>query len=589
MSYRSQIQEALHRVTVEGANVRVAKGPPQEGQFQPGMDAAGGGGMPPQQDGPNGPANRQIPKDHKYEPDSLKPMAKMLWAMSVSLGHALQAYRLFNRVKSSTVSPDGMLGGRGYVMRVADIRSKIYEAVEALSAVSDTIHDEINAPHWKPKIGELSQEDFDSIDRLIGESEDMLDHPDEEVEEDEGEAEKNGKPSSSWVKQMKGDGKKKEPGSDLPSGGDAAPGRGRKPGEDTAKGKSKTKMASIVVSASPYDRRTALERVAEQVAFNLFANSSVNPNTLGGPRVQHLDRADTDQTGPFGSVNQDEPKDPKDDWSTDEGVSGEPMSQDRGNQPAYMGDGGREATPQEPLATSGMPTDHTPTEGFDWGIGRGNGNDAHGQGAKAPGGGTAYNDQGDKGVYGPRAELPNDPGGKMHDREEGDTTKTVENAINPTMRQAREKLRQIRAIFMGPETPSNHSGLPDEDGKGVARSDYYPGPKDNDQDTITGPTENPVMSGETAESELPQSSPPSPPRPLYHRGLHDNEFMFAQTALPGDDTAVNQSFDKDLMDTGYRYERQDEPYTKWDDTTHNMRPDWMSQRDDQGPYAKPGN
>jgi hypothetical protein len=109
---------------------------------------------------------------------------------------------------------------------------------------------------------------------------------------------------------------------------------------------------------------------------------------------------------------------------------------------------------------------------------------------------------------------------------------------------------------MGPEVPSTHSGLPVEDGHEVARADYYTGPKDNDEDTVRGPTENPVM---------------------------------GQTALPGDDTAVNESFDKDLMDTGYRYERQDEPYVKWDDTTPNMRPDWMSQRDDQGPYAKPGN
>jgi hypothetical protein len=31
-----------------------------------------------------------------------------------------------------------------------------------------------------------------------------------------------------------------------------------------------------------------------------------------------------------------------------------------------------------------------------------------------------------------------------------------------------------------------------------------------------------------------------------------------------------------------------EPYTKWDDSTHNMRPDPINQRDPlQGPYAKP--
>jgi hypothetical protein len=502
-------------------------------------------------------------------------MAKMLWAMSVSLGHALQAYRLFNRVKSSTVSPDGMLGGRGYIMKVTELRQKIYEAVEALSAVSDTVHDEINAPHWKPKIGELSKDDLASIERLIGESENMLDNSEEETDEEEEEVEKTGKPSSSWVKKMK-EKEGKPPASDLPGGGDAAPGKAPKPGEGGSGNKARPKLASL------YDRRSPIEKIAEEI---VLAVSSVNPNTLPGPRVEHLDRADTDQTGPFGSVNQDEKKDPKDDWSTDEGVSGEPMSQDRGNQPAYQIDGGRQAAPQAPVAESAMPTDHTPSEGFDFGIGRGNGNDAHGQGAKNPGGGSAYNDQGDKGVYGPRAELPYDPGGKTHDRSETDTTKTVEQKLDTIYRTARERIRQVQALFLNPSEPGPSSGLPDEDGNGVARADYYTGPKDNDQDTITGPTENPVM----GQSELPNSSPQGPPRPLYHRPLHDNEFLFAQTALPGDDTAVNETFDKDLMDTGYRYERVDEPYTKWDDTTPNMRPDWTNQRDDQGPYAKPGN
>lgn len=581
MDYRTQVREALKRAD----NVRVAKGPPQEGGV---MVAQPGAEGHPGQDGPNGPANRQIPKDHKYDPKSLKPMAKMLWAMSVSLGHALQAYRLFNRVKSSTVSPDGMLGGRGYIMKVTELRQKLYDAVEALSAVSDTVHDELNAPHWKPKIGELSSEDFESIEKLIGESENMLDNSEEEVDEEEAEAEKSGKPSASWVKKMKGDDKDdKGPASDLPSGGDSKTVPGKKPKNEQGGG-ARHKLA--MTAPGPYDRRSPLERVAATIVENVLANSSVNPNSLGGPRVQHLDRADTDQTGPFGSVNVDEPKNPKDDWSTDEGVSGEPMSQDRGHQPSYQIDGGREAAPKMPVGESAMPTDHTPTEGFDFGIGRGNGNDAHGQGAKAPGGGTSYNDQGDKGVYGPRAELPYDPGGKTHDEENGDPTKITENSVGGLT--ARVHLRALKAIFTGPENPGPRSGLPIEDGPDVARSDYYDGPKDNDINTTKGPTVNPVMAqvpAEVAESELPNSSPPSKPAPQFHRGLHDNEFLFAQTALPGDGTAVNETFDKDLMDTGYRYERVDEPYTKWDDNTPNMRPDWNSQRDDQGPYAKPGN
>jgi len=562
LSYQDKAQESLRT-----ENVRVAKGlpPPPPGMEQP---QDGGGNIDTS-------GTRNIPKDHKYDPSSLKPLAKMLWAMSVSLGHALQAYRLFNRVKSSTVSPDGMLGGRGYVMKVTDLRQKIYEAVEALSAVSDTIHDELNAPHWKPQIGEMSKEDFAAVERLMGESEDMLDDPEGELDEEEEEVEKKGKPSSSWVKKMK---KPTQPASEIPTGGDSSPDRGKKPGESASKARHK-----LSFTKGAYDRRPFIEVAAEQIVQTVLANSSVNPSTLGGPRVNHLDRGDSDQTGPFGSYNVNEPKDPKDDWSTDEGVSGEPMSQDHGNQPAYQWDGGR--SPMQ--ASSNMPTDRTPTEGWDFGIGRGNGDNAHGQGA---GGYGTYNDQGDHGVYGPRAELPDDPGGKTHDNEEGDTTKTIEQGLNTVYRAASERLKAIKATFTGPQTPSPHSGLPIEDGPNVARSDYYTGPKDNDTDSIKSPTNNPVMAQSTeplAESELPNSSPPSMPRPLYDRTLHDGEFLFATTELPGDGTAVHETFDKDLMDTGYRYERKDQPYVKWDDSTHNMRPDWTTQRDDQGPYVSP--
>jgi len=601
--FRTHVRAALTKAD----GVRVAKAPPpppnkggaqqQGGQMPPGAE-----GMP--MGDPNGPSNRQIPEDHKFDPKALKPLAKMLWAMSVSLGHALQAYRLFNRVKSSTVSPDGMMGGRGYIMKVTELRQKLYDACEALSAVSDTVHDEVNAPHWKPKIGELTKEDFVSIERLIGESEKMLDNPEDDIEGEEEEVEKSGKPSSSWVKEMKGeeDGK---PRSDLPDGGDA----------ETVQ-KAKTPDHSKKTKQSSYDHRPLAERIAAQIVHDIFANSSVNPDSLGGPRVKHLDRADTDQTGWGGAVNPREPTPPKDDWGKDEGVSGEPMSQDRGSQPSYQIDGGRNAAPQQaPMGTSAMPDSNTSfdtrTEAYDFGIGRGNGNDAHGQGAG--GYGEASPSMGDKGVYGPESGLPNDPGGKTHDNENPGTNSVVEKGVNKTVKQALQPVRAyLRSLrFWGEQTWSASSqtfespfpeiskklawqptpsltSLPGDEEQGVARSDYYTGPKDNDENTIKGPTENPVMSGDVAESELPQSSPPSPPRPLIPRPSHFGEFEFATTQLPGDGGSATTEFDKDEQPgSAYRYEHMDQPYTKWDDSTHNMQPDWMSQRDNEGPYAKP--
>lgn len=135
---------------------------------------------------------RMIPESYKYDPKALNPLAKMLWALSVSLGHAMTAHRSFTKLKSSTFSPDGLVGGRGYVMSVKEIRQRLYEACEAISAVSDTIHDEINAPHWKPALPELPEGELDRVERLVGEANRNLEAPESEIETDQNEVELNG-------------------------------------------------------------------------------------------------------------------------------------------------------------------------------------------------------------------------------------------------------------------------------------------------------------------------------------------------------------------------------------------------------------
>lgn len=161
-------------------------------------DQLGGGGQ--NQFSSPGAGMRQIPKGHVYDPRALKPMAKMLWACSVSLGHALTAYREFTRFKSSAISPDGMVGGRGYVMTVKDVRTRLQEACEALSAVSDTIHDEINAPHWGPQLDGMGDSEKVDFDQYVDEAESILNDPEaygqeesEEVEEGKSKSKSKGK------------------------------------------------------------------------------------------------------------------------------------------------------------------------------------------------------------------------------------------------------------------------------------------------------------------------------------------------------------------------------------------------------------
>lgn len=432
------------------------------------------------------PTSRSIPKNHKFDPKALKPLARTLWAMSVSMGHALQAYRTLNRVKSSTVSPDGLLGGRGYVMKVTELRQKLYDAVEALSMISDTIHDEINAPHWQPKLAELDEHELQAIDRLMGESEEMLDDPEKEVEEDADEVEKKGKPSPNWPpKKTKTKGKSSE----IPDGGDS----------ETVPRK-RSKQASSGLSLS---ERVAMRAAGEVWAEDVSSNSTLPTQTVpGGPRVQHLDRADSDQTGPFGALNEEESLEFADAWVRDEGVPSTWDSDDN-----------------LPMASSAVPTDDTETQGFDFGIGDGNGDQAVGQGALLD-------------SLGPAAGLPDDPGGKIKDNT-SDTNLTLDMQLQDRIRAA--------------EWKTTKSDLPNDHEPPVARSDYFDGPKGgNDADTVRG-----------------------------------------QTELPGDGTKVLDDTGTGTLDKGYRYERGDQPYTKWDSTTHNQRPDWLNMRDPiQGPYVK---
>jgi hypothetical protein len=100
----------------------------------------------------NNPLERELAalSDYTYDAKQVKYLAKCLRATNSSLGHAMSAYTLFAKMKSRSISPDGMLGGKGYIQKVSDMRRQFMNVVEALSALSDTLHDEVHAPYWAP-------------------------------------------------------------------------------------------------------------------------------------------------------------------------------------------------------------------------------------------------------------------------------------------------------------------------------------------------------------------------------------------------------------------------------------------------------
>lgn len=85
----------------------------------------------------------------QWSSNSLRTLAQILWNAQRAHNHSLATLRLFSKVPSSSLSPDGLLGGLGYIQSIKDMRTNLASAVEALSTFNDTVQDEISANHWK--------------------------------------------------------------------------------------------------------------------------------------------------------------------------------------------------------------------------------------------------------------------------------------------------------------------------------------------------------------------------------------------------------------------------------------------------------
>ena len=413
--------------------------------------------VPPHKREVAAPSQRKIPKDHQFDPKAIKPLVKMLWATSVALGHTLTAHRQFSRLKSVAFSPDGLVGGQGYVMSVKDVRSKLYEASELLSTICDSIYDEVNGPHWKPKMAELDRADTSDVLKLLDDATDYMEDPEGEAEEDMEEVEDGPAPEH------------------RPAG--FAPKRMKREEDDTSKGSRVPGGGAEADAQGPQPARFDRPEMTKQSSYRR-ANSSLPVNSLPGPRVDHLDRGD--QPGPFGSYNREESLPTGDEWSREEGVGSDY------NYPSEWENNlsGKSAASHVPDSN----TDPTATEGFDFGIGRGDGDEASGEGAG--GYGESNPSTGNRGVYGPRSGLPWDPGGKTHS-DDSDSNSTIENATSgrsiPTMASS------VMPLDVLPP---------------VARSDYYAGPKGgNDMDIVTGES---VMPGDDVAAPYESYRSPGP-------------------------------------------------------------------------------
>ncbi len=95
-----------------------------------------------------GPSEREIDDKFVFDANHLKPLALALRSALMALGHVTSAHQRFVKIKSRNISPDGSLGGKGYIQKIPEMRRQLMNCVEALSSFTDTVYDEFQAPHW---------------------------------------------------------------------------------------------------------------------------------------------------------------------------------------------------------------------------------------------------------------------------------------------------------------------------------------------------------------------------------------------------------------------------------------------------------
>lgn len=132
-----------------------------------------------------GPQERKITPDFAFDPRNTKPLAKVLRSTNASLGHAMAAYAIFTKLKSADISPDGALGGKGYIQKIVEMRRAYMNLIEALSALSDTLYDEIRAPHWAAISRQEDPEEREEVEQIVDDAMEIKSDPEGWAEEQE--------------------------------------------------------------------------------------------------------------------------------------------------------------------------------------------------------------------------------------------------------------------------------------------------------------------------------------------------------------------------------------------------------------------
>ena len=131
----------------------------------------------------SGGARRQIPDDYKYNSKKLKHLKHVLHNINVSVGTLFSSLNEFIHVKGPDISPDGNLGGYGYILPIKEIKQDLYQMIQKLGDISDCIADELTNPKWNASDDKEVKDLIKEKNKVEEKVEDI--NPDEDINHDE--------------------------------------------------------------------------------------------------------------------------------------------------------------------------------------------------------------------------------------------------------------------------------------------------------------------------------------------------------------------------------------------------------------------
>jgi len=105
----------------------------------------------------------------EYDSSKAKVLKKSLHSMNVALGAMISAMKDLSLLRGSEITPDGMLGGRGFIMNFRELKSNLNAAITDLADITDTVADELTNPKWgidKAEAAEVKQEQEELKDNI---------------------------------------------------------------------------------------------------------------------------------------------------------------------------------------------------------------------------------------------------------------------------------------------------------------------------------------------------------------------------------------------------------------------------------------